>query len=525
MVKRALISVSDKTGVVELAGKLVQLGFEIVSTGGTAKTLRESGITVTYISDVTGFPEILEGRVKTLHPKVHGGILAKRTPEHLAQLKENEITPIDLVVVNLYPFRQTVAKEGVTLEEAIENIDIGGPAMVRASAKNYQDVAIVVNPDRYGEVLKQLQASGQISLDSRFQLALEAFSHTAQYDSAIAAYLKGVAAEKKADPSETTADLFPEVFTYEGVKLQTLRYGENPHQQAGFYKLLGTVGSAGTGIAAAKQLQGKELSYNNILDANAALELVKEFKEPAAVIIKHNNPCGVSESENLLIAYQKAFACDPVSAFGGIVAVNREITGEVAREITKIFLEAIIAPGFTEEAIAVLAEKENMRLLAVSDFERITSLSLEVKSVGGGFLVQESDKGMVTAEQLQVVTEAKPDRQLINELLFAWKVVKHVKSNAIVVTKEGRTVGVGAGQMNRVGSAKIALEQAGKEAIGAVMSSDAFLPFSDTVDQAHQAGVKAIIQPGGSLRDQESIDKANAYGMVMVFTGQRHFKH
>ncbi|MBS4026321.1 MAG: bifunctional phosphoribosylaminoimidazolecarboxamide formyltransferase/IMP cyclohydrolase [Clostridia bacterium] len=531
MSKRALISVSDKRGVIELAVKLVELGYEIVSTGGTSKTIKESGVPVTYISEVTGFPEILEGRVKTLHPKVHGGILARRTPEHLAQLEENQITPIDLVVVNLYPFRETVAKAGVTLEEAIENIDIGGPAMVRASAKNYQDVAIIVNPDRYGEVVAQLTETGELSQTTRFQLALEAFQHTAEYDTAIAAYLQSIALAT----NDGADGLFPREFKLEGAKLQGLRYGENPHQQAAFYQL---AGATGVNIAGARQLQGKELSFNNILDANAALELVKEYEGPAAVIIKHNNPCGASEGDSLATAYQNAFACDPVSAFGGIVALNREVTGPAAEELNKIFLEAVIAPAFSKEALVVLAEKQNLRLLAVGDFSGQNSASatgnagnnggkpsLEIKSVGGGFLVQETDRGMVTAAELQVVTQAKPEDKMIGDLLFAWKTVKHVKSNAIVVAKDGRTLGVGAGQMNRVGSAKIALEQAGDQAAGGVLASDAFLPFSDTVDQAHQAGIVAIIQPGGSLRDQESIDKANQYGMVMVFTGQRHFKH
>jgi phosphoribosylaminoimidazolecarboxamide formyltransferase/IMP cyclohydrolase len=527
--KRALISVSDKKGVVELAVKLVELGFEIVSTGGTAKTLKENGVPVTYVSEVTGFPEILAGRVKTLHPKVHGGILARRTPEHLAELEENKITPIDLVVVNLYPFRETVAKEGVTLEEAIENIDIGGPAMVRGAAKNYQDVAIIVNPDRYHEVIAQLAETGAISSATRCQLAMEAFQHTAEYDAAIAGYLQGITSAG----DDQTDRLFPQTFKLIGTRLQSLRYGENPHQQAAFYRLPGTTGA---NIVGSRQLQGKELSFNNILDANAALELVKEFEAPAAVIIKHNNPCGASEAESLVTAYQNAFACDPVSAFGGIVAVNREVTGPAAQELNKIFLEAVIAPNFSKEALAVLAEKQNLRLLAVGDLSRQDSTagdaandgckpSLEIKSVGGGFLVQEADRGMVTAADLQAVTLAKPDDQMIQNLLFAWKTVKHVKSNAIVVAKDGRTLGVGAGQMNRVGAAKIALEQAGQQAAGGVLASDAFLPFSDTVDKAHQAGIKAIIQPGGSLRDQESIDKANQYGMVMVFTGQRHFKH
>lgn len=510
MGKRALISVSDKKGIVELAKELIQLGYQIVSTGGTAAALKDQQVPVTYISEVTGFPEILEGRVKTLHPKVHGGILAKRTPEHLAQLAENQITPIDLVVVNLYPFRETIAKPAVTLEEAIENIDIGGPAMVRATAKNYQDVAIVVNPDHYEEVIAQLKANGEIKPETRFKLAVEAFKHTAEYDAAIANYLANLA----------TGNVdFPEHFNLTGQKLQELRYGENPHQKAAFYQL----NQKGANIANATQHQGKELSFNNIIDSNAALALAKEFSDPAAVIVKHTNPCGVSEAADLLTAYNQALAADPVSAFGGIVAFNRPVDQQVAAELMKIFLEVIIAPAFTPEALQLLKEKQNLRLLAVGTEE--DDMDYEVKSVLGGFLLQEVDRAMVSQQELQVVTDNKPDEAILQELLFAWKVVKHVKSNAIVVSKGRELLGVGAGQMNRVGSAKIALAQAGENAQGAVLASDAFLPFSDTVTQAHEAGIKAIIQPGGSVRDQESIEAANKYGITMVFTGQRHFKH
>ena len=533
MGKRALLSVSNKRGIVELAQRLVELGFEIVSTGGTSKALKENQVPVTYISEVTGFPEILDGRVKTLHPNVHGGILARRTPEHLAQLQENNIVPIDLVVVNLYPFRETIAKPDVTLDDAIENIDIGGPAMVRATAKNYHNVAIVVNPDRYPEVVGQLAERGEIALETRFQLALEAFSHTAEYDTAIASYLAGIS-QSNQEQQQPLDGVLAEKFTLDGVKIQALRYGENPHQQAAFYRLPGQ----GDNISNAKQLQGKELSFNNILDSNAALELVKEFQQPAAAIIKHNNPCGTSEAEDILTAYQQAFACDPVSAFGGIVALNRPVDQDLAQELAKTFLEVVLAPGFTDEALDLLKEKKNVRLMVVGkasadeaevsnglDIVANGDADVEVKSVGGGFLVQQKDRAMVSLDQLQILTKSQPDEAMLKELLFAWKVVKHVKSNAIVVSKNRQSIGVGAGQMNRVGSAKIAIEQAGELAQGAVLASDAFLPFADTVHQAHQAGIKAIVQPGGSMRDQESIDAADSYGMIMVFTGQRHFKH
>ncbi|MDW7673015.1 MAG: bifunctional phosphoribosylaminoimidazolecarboxamide formyltransferase/IMP cyclohydrolase, partial [Bacillota bacterium] len=452
MQKRALISVSNKRGIVELAQGLVELGYEIVSTGGTAKTLLENQVPVTKVSEITGFPEILEGRVKTLHPKIHGGILAKRTAEHLKQIADNDITPIDLVVVNLYPFQETIAKEGVTLAEAIENIDIGGPAMVRAAAKNYQDIAIVVNPDRYEEIVVQLREKESLPLDLRFKLALEAFSHTADYDAAIAGYLKQLTVEEE--------EVFPEVFELKGVKLNELRYGENPHQRACYYK----VASPQAAIVGANKLQGKELSFNNILDADAALAIIKEYKEPAVVVIKHNNPCGISEAADLLTAYEQAYGADPVSAFGGIVAVNRTVDKAVAEEMQKTFLEVIIAPEFTEDALAILSAKANIRLLAIEKLavDNLSSLTsetaLEIKSIAGGFLVQEKDKAMVGEADLQVVTKAKPDAKMLKELLFAWKAVKHVKSNAIVIAKEGITIGVGAGQMNRVGSAKIAIQ-------------------------------------------------------------------
>ncbi|WP_273483035.1 bifunctional phosphoribosylaminoimidazolecarboxamide formyltransferase/IMP cyclohydrolase [Desulforamulus ruminis] len=512
-VKRALISVSDKRGLVEFARGLADLGVELVSTGGTAKALREAGVPVIYISEVTGFPEILGGRVKTLHPNVHGGILALRSEEHLNQLKEHQITPIDLVVVNLYPFRQTIAKPEVTLEEAIENIDIGGPTMVRAAAKNHAYVGIVVNPDRYGPVLETLRQQGELPGALRLELAREAFAHTAAYDTAIAGYLNGVVGG---------AEGFQPLFSLTLEKAQDLRYGENPHQQAAFYRDPAITGPC---IANARQLHGKELSYNNILDANSALELVREFSRPVAVIIKHNNPCGTATGEILTAAYKKALAADPVSAFGGIVAVNREVDEGTAAEMAQIFLEAIVAPDFTAGALEILTKKANLRLLKTGDLTGQTLDKLEVRKVNGGLLVQQADRVVANPEECKVVTERQPSAEEMEELLLAMTVVKHVKSNAIVLSKEGQIIGVGAGQMNRVGSARIAFEQAGEKARGAVLASDAFFPFRDTVDEAAKAGIKAIIQPGGSIRDEESIQACNQHGIAMVFTGIRHFKH
>lgn len=511
-VKRALLSVSDKTGLVEFARGLSNLGVEIVSTGGTAKTLREAGVPVVYISDVTGFPEILGGRVKTLHPNVHGGILALRNEDHLNQLQEHQITPIDLVVVNLYPFRQTIAKPGVTLADAIENIDIGGPTMVRAAAKNHAYVGIVVNPQRYGQVLAALEKDGDLGADLRLELAREAFAHTASYDTAIANYLKGVLG---------TEDFQPE-FSLSLVKAQNLRYGENPHQKAAFYRDPAVTGPC---IANAEQIHGKELSYNNILDANSALELVREFSDPCAVIIKHNNPCGTAMANSLVIAYKKAFETDPVSAFGGIVACNRTVDADTANEMSQIFLEAVVAPDFTTEALDILRKKANLRLLKTGDLTGQTNDVLEVRKVNGGLLVQETDRVVANLGEIKVVTERQPSDEELKEMLFAMAVVKHVKSNAIVLSKDGQVIGVGAGQMNRVGSARIAYEQAADKAKGAVLASDAFFPFRDTVDEAAKAGVTAIIQPGGSIRDEESIQACNEHGITMVFTGLRHFKH
>lgn len=509
--KRALISVSDKTGIVDFAKKLSNLGIEIISTGGTMKTLREAGIPVTYVSDVTGFPEIMDGRVKTLNPLIHGGILAIRdNPEHVAQMKEHGIQGIDMIVVNLYPFKATIDKPGVTMEEAIENIDIGGPTMIRSAAKNFKYVAVVVNPDRYAEVVAELETKKEISDAVRLRLAREAFNHTAEYDALIDAYLAGQLGEGK----------FPGSLHLVLEKAQDLRYGENPHQSAAFYR---EKYFAGTGIAHAQQLHGKELSFNNIVDLEAAFKIVAEFDQPAATIIKHTNPCGTGIGSTLAAAYNKAYLADPVSAFGGIVAVNRAVDADTARQINEIFIEAVIAPGFEAEAAEILMQKKNIRLLVAEVEKDVKKLGLDMKRVTGGILVQDYDLPEKTT--LQVVTKRTPTEEELQQLQFAWKVVKHVKSNAIVVAGKDQTLGIGAGQMNRVGSAGIALCQAGEQAKGAVMASDAFFPFRDTVDVAAQAGITAIIQPGGSMRDEESIQAADEHGIAMVFTGIRHFKH
>ncbi|MDF9297346.1 bifunctional phosphoribosylaminoimidazolecarboxamide formyltransferase/IMP cyclohydrolase [Geobacillus stearothermophilus] len=510
-VKRALISVSNKEGIIPFAKQLAELGVDIISTGGTKRALEEAGVPVISISDVTGFPEILDGRVKTLHPAIHGGILAVRSDErHQAALKEHGIRPIDLVVVNLYPFQQTIAKPDVTLAEAIENIDIGGPTMVRAAAKNYADVAIVVDPADYPMVIEELKTTGSIQAKTRQQLAAKAFRHTAAYDAMIAEYLTGLTGEE-----------YPETLTVTYTKKQSLRYGENPHQSAAFYaKPLGAAFS----IAKAAQLHGKELSYNNINDANAAINLIREFQKPAAAAIKHMNPCGVGVGATLLEAFTKAYEADPVSIFGGIVAVNREVDKETAERMHDIFLEIVIAPSFSDEALAILTKKKNIRLLTL-DFAAPDVKEKTLVSVNGGLLVQEADKYTLEDAEWNVVTKREPTEAEREQLRFAWKVVKHVKSNAIVLAKNGMTVGVGAGQMNRVGAANIAIEQAGEQAVGAVLASDAFFPMDDTVEAAAKAGITAIIQPGGSIRDADSIRKADEYGMAMVFTGVRHFKH
>ncbi|WP_139492226.1 bifunctional phosphoribosylaminoimidazolecarboxamide formyltransferase/IMP cyclohydrolase [Brevibacillus dissolubilis] len=514
-IQKALISVSDKTGVVEFARNLVSLGVEVISTGGTAKLLQEAGVQVTGISDVTGFPEILDGRVKTLHPNIHGGLLAVRDDEaHMKALAEQKIETIDLVVVNLYPFKETIAKSDVTYEDAIENIDIGGPTMLRSAAKNHAFVTVVVDAGDYDAVLAEVRDNGDTTLETRRRLAAKVFRHTAAYDALISRWM-----------SEQVGELLPESYTVTYEKAQDLRYGENPHQRAAFYRE--PLAPAYT-IAGAEQLHGKELSYNNINDADAALAIVREFVEPAVVAVKHTNPCGVGVGETIEQAYRKAYAADPVSIFGGIVAANRVIDEATALLLKEVFLEIIIAPDFTQEALAVLQEKKNLRLLRLGNLQAAETTgrtAFRVAPVLGGALVQDYDTKQLSDEELTVVTERQPTAEELAQLKVAWKVVKHVKSNAIVLVKEDMTVGVGAGQMNRVGAAKIAIEQAGENAKGAVLSSDAFFPMPDTVEEAAKAGVTAIIQPGGSVRDQDSIDACNRYGIAMVVTGVRHFKH
>lgn len=509
--KRALISVSDKTGISEFAKELVKLGFEIISTGGTKKNLEEQGLPVIGVSDVTGFPEILEGRVKTLNPFIHGGLLAKHGEEHhQLQLKEHGIEPIQLVCVNLYPFQQTIEKPDVTEADAIENIDIGGPAMLRASAKNHQYVTVVVDPADYAAVLSELAEDGETKIETRKRLAAKVFRHTAAYDALIAAYMTDLVQEESPEKLTVTYEL-----------KQTLRYGENPHQQAAFYrKPLGSQFS----IAYAEQLHGKELSYNNINDADAALQIVKEFEGPAAVAVKHMNPCGVGTGNTVFEAFGKAFAADPVSIFGGIIAFNREVDEETARKLHEIFLEIIIAPSFSEQALAILTGKKNLRLLTIP-FEQAKKAEFKMTTIEGGLLVQEQDRYTLDDASITIPTKRQPTPEEWEALKLGWKVVKHVKSNAIVVAREDMTIGIGAGQMNRVGAAEIALKQAGSQAEGAALASDAFFPMDDTVEAAAKAGITAIIQPGGSIRDADSINKADEYGIAMVFTGVRHFKH
>lgn len=509
--KRALISVSDKNGISEFAKELVSLGFEIISTGGTKKALQEQGIPVLGVSDVTGFPEILEGRVKTLNPFIHGGLLAKHDDkQHQKQLEEHSIDPIQIVCVNLYPFQQTIAKPDVTTEDAIENIDIGGPTMLRASAKNHQYVTVVVDPADYNQVIEELKAEGSTTLETRRKLAAKVFRHTAAYDALIAEYMTELAQEENPEKLTVTYEL-----------KQSLRYGENPHQKAAFYKKpLGSTFS----IANAEQLHGKELSYNNINDADAALQIVKEFTEPAAVAVKHMNPCGIGTGTNSFTAFEKAFAADPVSIFGGIIAFNSEVDAETAGKLYGIFLEIIIAPSFTEEALSILKAKKNLRLLTIP-FSGAKKPEMKLTTIEGGLLAQEQDTFTLENAEIKVATKRQPTEQEWEALKLGWKVVKHVKSNAIVVTKEDMTIGIGAGQMNRVGAAEIALKQAGEKAAGAALASDAFFPMDDTVEAAAKAGITAIIQPGGSIRDEDSIKKADEYGIAMVFTGVRHFKH
>ncbi|MBS4191827.1 bifunctional phosphoribosylaminoimidazolecarboxamide formyltransferase/IMP cyclohydrolase [Bacillus sp. FJAT-49705] len=511
MKKRALISVSDKKGVTEFAKQLHELGFEIISTGGTKKALEESDVPVIGVSDVTGFPEILEGRVKTLNPMIHGGLLAKfGESSHQQQMAEHQIQAIHVVCVNLYPFQQTIAKPDVTASDAIENIDIGGPAMLRASAKNHEYVTVVVDPADYEIVLAQLKDAGEVQKETRRKLAAKVFRHTAAYDAMIADYMTKLANEEAPEKLTVTYEL-----------KQSLRYGENPHQKAAFYrKPLGSEFS----IANAEQLHGKELSYNNINDADAALQIVKEFTEPAAVAVKHMNPCGVGSGATIFDAFSKAFAADPVSIFGGIIALNREVDEATAQKLHDIFLEIIIAPSFSKEALAILTGKKNLRLLTIL-FHVQDKEEVKLTSIEGGMLIQQYDQLTLEDAEVSIPTRREPTKKEWEALKLGWKVVKHVKSNAIVVNNANMTLGIGAGQMNRVGAAKIALEQAGEKAIGAAMASDAFFPMDDTVEAAAKAGITAIIQPGGSVRDEDSIKKADEYGIAMVFTGVRHFKH
>lgn len=509
--KRALVSVSDKTNLVEFVSGLVELGYEIISTGGTKKTLEAAGIQTIGISDVTGFPEIMDGRVKTLHPKVHGALLCVRdNPDHVKQIQDLGIEYIDLVCVNLYPFKQTVQKPGVSHEEIIENIDIGGPSMLRSASKNYKFIPVICDPNDYDNVLKELKENGETSPVTREFLAAKVFRHTANYDAMIANYL-----------TERTGEKYPETMTLTFDKVQELRYGENPHQSAAFYKGMHPQYS----LANAKQLHGKELSYNNIQDGNAAIEILKDFEgKPAVVGLKHMNPCGVGIGETIEEAWDKAYEADPVSIFGGIVAFNEPVHKAVAEKLANIFLEIIIAPAFDDDAFEILSKKKNIRLMTL-DINLPVDTKYKFTNVNDGLLVQDIDDKKILEEDLRCVTNRKPTAEEMEQLLFAWKVVKHVKSNAIVLAKDNMTIGVGAGQMNRVGAAKIAIEQAGEKAKGSVMSSDAFFPMPDTVEEAVKAGVTAIIQPGGSIKDQLSIDVCNEHGIAMVYTGCRHFKH
>ena len=508
---RALVSVSDKTGLVPFVKGLVDLGWEIIATGGTQRLLESEGVKTIGISEVTGFPEICDGRVKTLHPKVHGGILARRdVPEHMETLKENGIQTIELVCVNLYPFRQTIAKEGVTLEDAIENIDIGGPSMVRSAAKNWKDVTIVCDPSDYDSVLSELRANGSTSPQTRLKLSAKAYTHTAEYDMCIAAYMR------------KAAGLNEKLFLEYDLK-QGLRYGENPHQDASFYAALEP---APFSLAFATQIQGKELSYNNIQDANAALNVLRDFEEPFCVALKHMNPCGAATGKTIEEAWQAAYEADKVSIYGGIVGVNRELTAEIALGMKPIFLEIVIAPSFSPEALEILSAKKNLRVLQV-DMTRSDAPVQQYISVNGGLLSQHLDTQIETIVPEMCVTAVKPTAGQLADANFGWKIVKHVKSNAIAVVRDGHTIGIGAGQTNRVGSARIALEEARNAGFttGLVLASDGFLPFDDTVALAAQYGVTAIVQPGGSIRDEDAVKKADELGITMMFTGVRHFKH
>jgi phosphoribosylaminoimidazolecarboxamide formyltransferase/IMP cyclohydrolase len=511
--KRALISVSDKTGIVELAKRLVTQDYEIISTGGTANALVAAGIKVIGISDITGYPECLDGRVKTLHPNIHGGLLAMRdNAEHMETLKNLDINTIDIVVVNLYPFKQTIQKQDVELEEAIENIDIGGPSMLRAAAKNYKYVTVIVDPSDYEAVLAEIEQKGDTNEATRFRLAAKVFSLTASYDCLIGNYLWEKAGLEK----------YPDVLTMTYEKQQDLRYGENPHQAAAYYK---EVNNNKGVLVNAVQLHGKELSFCNLNDTNGALDALKEFQEPAAVAVKHATPCGIGVGEDIHEAYIKAFKADPVSIFGGIVALNRTVDEKTAVEMNKIFIEIVIAPSYTVEALEVLKSKKNIRIMKLPNIEFIEAGQLDYKKVGGGLLLQEQDSKDFDMSELKIVTDRQPTEEEMKNLMFAWKAVKHVKSNAIVVAKDNMTLGIGGGQVNRIWPTQMSLQRAGEAAKGAVLASDAFFPFNDVVQEAAKAGITAIIQPGGSLKDQDSIDECNKHGITMVFTGMRHFKH
>jgi phosphoribosylaminoimidazolecarboxamide formyltransferase/IMP cyclohydrolase len=514
MARLALLSVSNKTGLVELARSLQEeFNFEFISSGGTAKVLQNVGLTVTKVADYTGSPEILGGRVKTLHPRIHGGILARRdNSQDVADLQNNQIRPIDLVVVNLYPFEETIAKAGVTLPEAIEQIDIGGPAMLRASAKNFAHLTVLCEPAQYEEYLIELrQNKGEASLEFRQKAALKGFLHTYEYDRAISSYLSNQISDNQEVPQQ---------FNLWGKQVQSLRYGENPHQSAAWYQ----TGNTKSGWAAATKLQGKELSYNNLVDLEAARRIIIEFTDtPAAVVLKHTNPCGVALGDSLVEAYQKAFRADSISAFGGIVALNQPIDAATATELTKTFLECVVAPGCEDDAKEIIAAKSKLRVLILPDLQNGAKETIKV--IAGGFLMQAADDILADTNKWQIVTDKKPNQKQIEELLFAWKVCKHVKSNAIVVSCDRTTLGVGAGQMNRVGAVQIALSQAGEKAKGGFLASDGFFPFDDSVKTAAGAGIIGIIQPGGSLRDADSIEAANRLGLTMVFTGNRHFLH
>jgi len=511
--KRALLSLSDKDGLIEFAEGLDRCGIEIVSTGGTAKLLKEKGFNIIEISDFTGFPEILDGRVKTLNPKVHAGILnIRENEEHRQTMEKHGFVDIDIVAVNLYPFEKTISSASVTTNQAIENIDIGGPTMIRSAAKNFKYVAVVVDKQDYAVILDEINTDGGVKFETRMNLARKAFTHTAMYDSIISGYF-----------NDLMGINFPEEIALPMRKKQDLRYGENPHQKASFYS---SPAASEPGVTNAHQLHGKELSFNNIIDTNAALELVQEFDTPACVIVKHTNPCGVALADDIVEAYKNALECDPLSAFGGIVGLNREVDKELAENLSEIFLEVIAAPSFSEDALDILTKKKNIRLLEIKGDFSVKNKELDIKKVVGGYLLQEKDLQTLPDDRdLKIVTEKKPTGDEYSDLIFAWTVAKHVKSNAIVYAKNNRTVGVGAGQMSRVDSSKIAAEKARNPLEGSVMASDAFFPFRDSIDEAAEKGIKAVIQPGGSIRDEEVIKAADEHGMAMVFTGMRHFKH